>query len=426
MNMGNSRRFSIARRIMMAGAVSAWLMGCATLSSRNNDEADGDQELTQLETDPILIRATIDGEMITTESLDAEEVFQKGFYDYQARRYEDALEQYRIIIDYLPDSRFHLPALYNGGLASEQLEQWRNAADIYARILEEYADSSEALNARFRLANALHELKDYRGVDELLTEILLRDDLSHFDRVEAHVRRGQALLELEEWSDAENSFRNVLEVNARATRGDQLAEESRFMVQTHFGIGKAHHGRMNEIALVLPPARMSEDLETKADHHQRAQVSYIRALRQHHPYWSVAAGYMIGRLYQDFYMDIFTAEIPDDLSELELSVYFEELRNKTRVLMDRALNVYERNLSFSRRMVQNPEAEEWVDATALHLSRMRAFLDDPLVMERAEELVIAGGNLEDLWDTSYFAKREVENALQEAKKATRSDEVAQH
>lgn len=421
MRKGRSKFQGLFTGLSAALVCSLALIGCATSSSRGG----GEGKITQLESDPILIRASRDGEQIYTEHLDAEEVFQQAFHAYQGRRYEEAMERYEIILEYFQESRFHLAALYNAGLTLEQLEQWRQAVEVYGELLERYPDSDQAMNARFRLANGLHELQEYEEAAQFLMSVLLRSDLSHFDRVEAHIRRGQALLEIEEWRDARNSFENVLELNRRASARDRLEEKSHLMVLAHFGRGRAYHGEMNEIPLVLPPSRMVEDLERKADAHQAAQGAYIRALRQHHPRWSVAAGYMIGRLYQDFYMDIFTAEIPDDLTELELSVYFEELRDKTRVLMDRALNVYERNLALSRRLAQTPEAEEWVEATALHLSRMRAFLDDPMVQERAEELVINGGDLDELWDVPYYARRHVGDALKEAVEAAhRSKKVS--
>lgn len=403
-------------------------VGCSTFSSSDDEVPAEEQDrgvTTEIEVDPVLIRVTEDGDEYTTEHIAAEDVFERAYYDFQARRYDSAAENYQLIIDYFKDSRFYLPALYNGGLAYEELDQWRDAADLFQTIIDDFADADEALNARFRLAKALHELGQYEAVDELLMEVLLQDDLDHFDRVEAHVRRGQALLELKEWSDAENSFRSVLESNRDAVPSDRLDDDSRLIVLTHFGIGQANHGRMNEISLLLPPERMREDLDTKADYHQSAQVAYIRALREHHPHWSVAAGYKIGRLYQDFYMDIFTSEIPDDLTEAELAFYFEELRNKIEVLMNRALTVYERNLSFSRRVASSPDAEDWVEATALHLERMRAFLDDPLVQEHAEQLVLQKGDLEQLWDPGYYARIHIHDALDQALEISASEETQQ-
>ncbi len=415
------------RTWLLAVAMAGLSTACATTGQQRADQ-EQEGEIRSVEADPILIRAHRDGEEILLENYYVADLFQDAFYAYQGGDFEEALEKYGLIADHLAGTRFHVSSLYNGGLAAERLGRYDVAADLYERLLEDYGDHDDALNARFRLALSWQELGRYDEVEELMTQVLLEhQDLAHYDRVEAHVRRGAALLGLERWTEATQAFQTALEMNGRVPIRHRLAADNRFIVQAHYGIGEAHHARMNDIPLVLPPSQMTIDLERKAEYHQAAQRAYIRALREHHPYWSVAAGYQIGRLYQDFYMDIFTAEIPDDLTELELEVYFEELRKKIEVLMTRAMSVYERNLSFSRRVHQVDEAEAWVEATALHLSRMRAFLDDPLVQRRAEELVVTGGDLEELWDPAYYARHAVDQALEEALEAVRPPpEVAVH
>ncbi len=390
------------------------LTGCATFGAGGDDGDIQAGETRVMETDPVLIRAVKHGDETVMEHLSAEEVFERGYYAFQARRYEEAVENYELIVEYFEESRFFLPALYNGGLAYERMEKWDDAARFFQIVVDRFADTDEGLNAQFRLAQVHMELGKFAEVVDQLSQLLDDRELSFFDRVEARVLQGLALLELDEWDLALESFQAVRDDNLEQPRRERLEPDHRFMVMANFGMGRANHGLMNEIPLVLPPERMKIDLERKAEFHQDAQIAYIRALREHHPKWSVASGYKIGRLYQDFYMDIFVAEIPDDLSDEELAMYFRELRKQTQVLMDKGLRVYERNLSFSRRIARDDQAEEWVDATALHMERMRAFLEDPLVQSRAERLVVEGGDLEELWDTSYYAREHVGAALREA------------
>ncbi len=410
--MGTPQRLVWPRVAVVTVAVLL-ASGCAMMPWVDDDpEAQQDDQVTEMEVDPVLIRADDDGESI---QISAEEAFEKAYYAFQARRYEEAAKYYGLIIEYFQDSRFYLPALYNGGLSFEELDQWEDAADAFRTIVDDFPDSEEALNAEFRLGSALHELGEYEEVGERLTELLLRDELEPFDRMEAHVRRGNALLELEEWSDAENSFRAVVEINEEKPEVDRLDDDHRFLVMSHFGRGQANHGRMNEIPLKLPPERMADDLEEMADYHLSAQAAYIQALRQYHPYWSVAAGYKAGRLYEDLYVTIFTAEIPDDLTEEELAYYFEALRDKLEVLMERAMSIYERNLALSRRISGGVDAtDEWIDEMVVHKERLRAFLDDKLVQQRAEELVLEKGHLDDLWDAGYFARQHIDDAVDSA------------
>lgn len=401
--------YPVSSRIILVGFLLLMASGCATNPGKADGavtEQKGAQE--EVELDPMLIRVNPgSGE---TETVEVEEVFDRAYRAYQSRRYEEAAQQYELIIKYFAESRFYLPALYNGGLAYEELKLWEQATRNYHRVIEEFSQRKEAIDAHYRLANVYGEQGELEQVIRLMTDVLERD-LSHFDRIEAYVRRSSALLELGQLDEAEQGFRTLLRLNEKAPEDEQVLENSHFIVQSHFGLGRVNHLRVGAIRLVLPPERMGDDLQTKADLFLRAQSNYITALRYHHPQWSVAAGYMIGRLYEDFYVDLFTAEIPDDLSDEEAEMYFEELRSQIKPLMQRAVQVYERNLSFSQRLADTEESQRWAAQTAMQLTRLRAYLNDPQTQRRAEKLVRQGRDLSELWDAGLFARETVAEAI---------------
>ena len=130
----------------------------------------------------------------------------------------------------------------------------------------------------------------------------------------------------------------------------------------------------------------------------------------------MATDFMIKHLYEDFYLDIFQAEIPDDLTEEQLSIYFEELRKQLRPLMVRATQVYKKNLSLSQRIVADVDQSEWVNQTDTHLKRLQAYLDDPFTQRRAERLVLQKRDLKDLWDPRLMAHDVVQEAKEKAVK----------
>ena len=164
---------------------------------------------------------------------------------------------------------------------------------------------------------------------------------------------------------------------------------------------------------------MGNDLQEKAELFMAAQHNYIRALSYHHPKWSMAAGYMIGRLYEDFYKDILSAEIPDDLTQEHLTLYFEELRTQIRPLMVRAVQVYEKNLSLSERIGTSAGENEWVAVTSQHLERLRMYLDDPATQQRAERFVMAGRDLNDMWVPMPVAQDSVGSAVNRAAESSK-------
>jgi len=395
-------------------AVVAAGSGCATGQSAT--VLDGRQALAEeLNLDPMLIRASASGEV--SQMIDVRELFDLAYEAFSQRRYERAAEHYQVVVKYFPDSSYYLPALYNAGLSYEKLDQWDAAAACYRQIIEGSAGTKDALDASFRLANAYDKSGQYTQVVDLMTEVLLGQKIEYFDRIEAYVRRANALRGLEQWSESEDDYRTVLQLNKSAPPGDRLADGSNLMVQTYFGLGRAFHAQVRQIKLVLPTERMGDDLVEKARLFTSAQANYIEALRHHHPQWSTGAGFMIGKLYEDFYTDIFNAEIPDTLSDQAVALYFEELRKQIRPLMERAISVYEKNLSLSKRMGKDAETDEWVSQTTTKLNRLRSFLADPITQRRAEILVANGRKLRHPWDPNETAIDLVGVAIQQASTA---------
>ncbi len=402
-------------RLAGAGALVGMLFvagGCST--SKSAQTLDGAQPGAEerLELDPMLIRGSADGE--GGETIEVREVFDRAYDDYADRRYESAARHYELVLEYFPDSDFYLPSLYNAGLSYEKLERWQPASEYYKRIIEEYPDEKDGKDAYYRLANAYEKMGEHEAVVELMTEVLLREKLSSFDRVEAYVRRSNAQLELGHWKEAEQGYRTLIQLNKEATPRNRLASDSHLIVQAYFGLARSYHERVLEIELVLPTETMGDALERKAELFTTAQANYIEALRHHHPQWSMAAGYMIGKLYEDFYTDIFNAEIPDDLDEEHVALYFEELRKHIRPLMERAISVYEKNLSLSRRIGTSEEKNEWVANTSRKLERLQNFLGDPVTQRRAEMLVAKGHTLTRPWDPQETAFDLVDVAVREA------------
>lgn len=419
------------RRVLnltLAGTMMVSLTACATSGARQDGAPttsetakNGDVKSERIEADPMLVKAGVDGK--PAESIDSREVFQKAYSAYSARQYEEAAQHYEVIVKYFEDSRFFQPSLYNGGLAYEKLERWKDAARFYRKIVQNYPGEDDTTDAYYRLAEAYQHLGEHRKIVELMTRAMLRDGLSTFDRIEAHVRRANALLEVGKLSDAGESYRSVLKLNQRAPAEERLQTDARYIVRAYFGLGKVYHRKSSEITLTLPPESMGQDLEEKAQLLLRAQKHYLDALRQHHPHWSVAAGFMIGQLYEDFYSDIYAAEIPDDLTEKQVHLYFEELRGRIDPLMKRAIKVYKKNLSLSKRIGQTADSNEWVEQTEESLRRMQAFLNDPKVQRRAEKLAFEGRDFRTLWQPVEMAVDTVDGAVTKAMEKVREKAV---
>ena len=403
------------KRALELAVAAALLVGCGAAggqAGREDGVVGGATPEERLEMDPMLLRAGPGAE----GAIDAGELFERALAAQKARRYEEAARHYEAIVRYFGDSRYYVPALYNLGLSQEELGAHEEASRAYRRIITEKPRQEDAKDAYFRLAAVLEKLDEHPRIVPLMTEVLLRGDVEHFDRVEAHVRRANALLATGEAQEAESGFRTVLELNERAPARQRLESSSHYLAQAHFGLGRAVHQQVNALKLVLPTERMGADLDEKARLLLRSQAHYLRTLSLRHPQWSIAAGFMIGKLYEDFYIDILAAEIPDDLSREAVALYFGELRDKIRPLMERAVEVYEKNLHFTRKMGLDESNSEWTRATSQQLARIKAYLDDPFIQRRAERLVLSKGDWRTLWQADYVARDVVSEALEDAQR----------
>jgi hypothetical protein len=118
---------------------------------------------------------------------------------------------------------------------------------------------------------------------------------------------------------------------------------------------------------------MERDLKTKADFFLKAQAAYLRTVRLQQPHYSVRGGYRLGEIFETFYDHFLSAEVPDDLDEEEMAVYYDELKEKTRFMISKAVDIFERNMRLGQRMGQDGE---WVRKTEASLARLRELLQD--------------------------------------------------
>src|SRR4029079_11836409 len=100
------------------------------------------------------------------------------------------------------------------------------------------------------------------------------------------------------------------------------------------------------------------------------------------PQWASASGSQVASLYEEFYDAFMAAPVPPELlgprNDEKRGVYFEELRKKIRVLLEKSLRWNEQNLLMMERFgVQN----EWRDKTKLAYAKLQKLLDPSAPMD---------------------------------------------
>jgi AraC-like DNA-binding protein len=99
----------------------------------------------------------------------------------------------------------------------------------------------------------------------------------------------------------------------------------------------------------------------------------LRTIQVKDPTWATASGLHIGRLYREFYDALLDAPLPPELTDEQREIYFEELRNhdKLRLLLDKAMSVYEKTLLMAERVGAR---NDWVDRARDEIRNVRRVL----------------------------------------------------
>ncbi len=350
--------------------VAVAVTGCVHV---RKDVAVKDKNAQEVKFDEVTITGDLE-----LEKLNDEELFAAATSYYAAEDYTQAARYFGRICDFHQKSKHYRPALYNAGLALEKLKAWEDAWVRFS-VLSDPKANGDALDAAFRVAECSYHLERYTDAIDVLKVIADRAELSPDKRIEARVQQGICELELDQKDAAESTLRSVLTLWNSLPDKDLV--DDYFPAQAQFFIGEIFRLHYEDVQLdgSKSTAKLAEDLEFKSELLLSSQGHYLRAIRIGNGYWATAAGNRIGGLYENMYDHMIHAPAPAELSPSEQELYKVELRKKIRVLIGKAITVYERTLEAAERI---GASSPFVQQTRESLQRMKDLL---LAEAKAEE-----------------------------------------
>ena len=329
--------------------------------------------------DPLRIEAVeIDGEK-RVEVLDPELLFEQAGQAFEASDYATAAQKYQLIVSRFAKSRWANVSRYNGGLALERSGRCPDAVVLFEDLAARVPGSRDAQDALFRVASCHEKAKDWSKARVALDRLLKPEfkGISAISRLEAHALRGRALQELDEVALAERDYKATLALYKRNIE-KKVLHRNRYVSMAQFQIAEIYRELFRAIRIRLPVERMERDIEAKANLFLKCQAAFLRTVRFQHPEYSVIAGYRLGQIFETFYDHLLSAEVPSDLDEEEIEVYYDELKDKIRPLVEKAVDIFERNLRLGQRMGRSGE---WMRKTEASLERLRELMRDDMARE---------------------------------------------
>ncbi len=338
------------------------------------------------------------------EVYDAEALFVRGLDLLDGGAWGDGVAYFERLIREFPTDSHVLLSQYNRGICYIHLDRGDEAVaafDAYLAHLPADASAKDTLDGRFKRGQALAVAKRYADVVELF-DTMLGDDLQAEDRIEALVDAGighymLGLADLAADADpklthrytAEHRFLTARRLYKEASERQRL-DVAYFVAQAAFYLAEIGRLEFSDIKLRFPTATeiklaeaeaaksgapqktleslLGEQLEEKCQRLLRAQYLYLRTIREEHAGWASAAGYNVGRMYEDLHDEMVSLPAPDDLSPEAQALYRRIVRKKVLVLLDKAQKTW----TATADMVTRTGAEsEWSQKTRASLERIR-------------------------------------------------------
>lgn len=284
------------------------------------------------------------------EKLNDEELFAQGQAAYAAKEWRQAARYYDRLVDFHPESKHLREAGYDAGLSHQQLQEWDDARERFAALADPAKGQGDALDATFHLAESLFHMSRFDEAAGLLETVAGRQDLSWNKRMDALVQKGVCQLEARKLDDAEATMRKAM--GWWQALGDKDEVDDALPAMAQFHLGEIYRLRYEEFH-VDPEKDIDEqakEWEYKAEALLSAQGHYLRAIKVGNGVWATASGQRIGGLYEDFYDQLIKFPVPKEFNEEESEVYRQELRKKIRVLLTKAIDVYEHTLETAERI----------------------------------------------------------------------------
>jgi TolA-binding protein len=300
-----------------------------------------------------------------------EELFAAGSSAFAAGDAARAAACFERLVTAFPESSHRLRARFNAGLARERMEDWNQARMHFAEISDPLG-KGDALDAAFHHAEALYHLDRYPEAAAVLARIAARGDLPAARRIEAQVQQGICQVDAGDLDQGEKTLRAALASAREAAERGEPADEY-VIAQGQFFVGEIYRLHCEGVTFD-PEARadeLSRTLEYKAELLLSAQGHYLRAIKIGNGYWATAAGERIGSLYEVLHRQMMDSPTPRELNAEEGEVYRQEVRRRIRILLTKAIGVYETTVATAERI---GSSSPFVDRARASLERMKQLL----------------------------------------------------
>jgi|GEM_PF-2734343 len=303
-------------------------------------------------------------------------MFQRAVAAYRAGEITTARDMFTGLVKQHPKTNWGERSLYNLGVIYRAQAQWALAADYFERFLKCCTtDSRDRMDTALYLMECCEHLGQWQKI-LLYAKMVEKNghETGEEIRLELLVRQGRALFELNLMDRAEYLLLQGANLYNRArNKGGYL--DPYFGAAVHFLRGMIRVKRFDNTAFVSNTEEEAlESLNTKAQHLLDAQQLFLLCIMEGQAELAAAAGFEIGRMYEEFYRHIMDRPVPkyaatDKDSEI---VYQCMVREFLVGMVKKALRFYKQVVNMGQRTGLK---SLWMEKTQRHLENLQARYD---------------------------------------------------
>ncbi|MCA9662981.1 MAG: hypothetical protein KC486_31880 [Myxococcales bacterium] len=255
----------------------------------------------------------------------------------------------------------------------ESLRDCAAAIRTYDGYVERFPEAGDLVDIYARRGACNAELEQWEASAESYREARARaEGALPSVRVELATREGFARFQLSDFEGAQKLLKEADAVYLAAEEaGSERFTTYYFVGMARFYLGAIHHRRFREVVIRLPEKTMAEDFARKFELLTEAQEAYNYTIKAKHMFWVSAAGYQLGSLFEEFYDALMYAPVPEWLDDKQRQVYYEELKDQLRPVVNKAIWVFEKNLETARRLGYE---SDFIEATEEKLGELQGIL----------------------------------------------------
>src|SRR5262245_10342956 len=259
-------------------------------------------------------------------------------------RHKAAIQTYRQLIAEFPDSIYAPLSLFNIAAIYDKQGDLSATIATLRELVDTYPNARESIEGHLYIAALQADHAQWQDAATTLDAVLARANLTFADRVEAHARRGYALIELKRYDDADAALAAALAEWRRAPRID----DPYYIAMAHYYRGELAHKKFAAAPVRLPDDQLLADLEAKRVLAVQAYDRWKDALQFKHAYWATASGYQMSQIFVELWQVTVTAPYPTRLAPADRAKYITDVHERVREHLAKALEGHRMNVELAK------------------------------------------------------------------------------